>query len=201
MAEFRKTKIVCTLGPAVDDRDTIAELLKAGMNIARFNFSHGDHEEHRGRVAKLREASAQTGIPVALLLDTKGPEIRTGSIKDGGTIDLPKGHEITLTTDEVEGTNTLLSISYNRSLPRSAPEGIFTSPTGSSTWKSFPSNPTRFTASYGPAGRSEVERTLTSRVCELPFRPLRKRTSKISSSRLKKDSTSLLLPLYVNRRT
>ena len=112
MTEFRKTKIVATLGPAVDDQESLEALLKAGMNIARFNLSHGDHEEHRRRIAGLRAASEATGIPVALLLDTKGPEIRTGMIKDDGTIDLQKGHEITLTTEEVEGTETLLSVSY-----------------------------------------------------------------------------------------
>ena len=122
MAEFRKTKIVCTLGPAVDQQEIIEELLKAGMNIARFNLSHGDHEEHRQRIAKLRAASAATGIPVALLLDTKGPEIRTGKIKDNGTIDLPKGHEITLTTEEVEGNDKLLSVSY-KPLPSEVHEG------------------------------------------------------------------------------
>jgi pyruvate kinase len=122
MAEFRKTKIVCTLGPAVDRQELMEELLKAGMNIARFNLSHGDHEEHRQRIAKLRAASTATGIPVALLLDTKGPEIRTGVIKDGGTIDLPKGHEISLTTEEVEGDANLLSVSY-RPLPQEVKEG------------------------------------------------------------------------------
>jgi pyruvate kinase len=122
MAEIRKTKIVCTLGPAVDHQEIIEELLKAGMNIARFNLSHGDHEEHRQRIAKLRAAGSATGIPVALLLDTKGPEIRTGTIKDGGTINLRKGHEITLTTEVVEGNDKLLSISY-KALPKEVNEG------------------------------------------------------------------------------
>ncbi|MFW5811634.1 MAG: pyruvate kinase, partial [Alkalispirochaetaceae bacterium] len=112
MAEFRKTKIICTLGPAVDRQEIMEELLRSGMNIARFNLSHGDHDEHRERVARLRAASEATGIPVAFLLDTKGPEIRTGVVQDNGTIELPKGHEITLTTEEVEGTDELLSVSY-----------------------------------------------------------------------------------------
>ncbi|MFW6250838.1 MAG: pyruvate kinase [Alkalispirochaetaceae bacterium] len=122
MPEFRKTKIVCTLGPAVDKQEIMEELLKAGMNIARFNLSHGDHEEHRQRIAKLRAASDSTGIPVALLLDTKGPEIRTGTVRHDGTIDLPKGHEIILTTEEVEGDETILSVSYEP-LPREVHEG------------------------------------------------------------------------------
>ncbi len=109
---LRKTKIVATMGPAVDNLDMMKELLRAGMNIARFNFSHGTHEEQQGRMEMLRQASRETGIPVALLLDTKGPEIRTGLVKDGGTITLNRDDTIILTTEEVEGTADLLSISY-----------------------------------------------------------------------------------------
>ncbi len=109
---LRKTKIVCTMGPAVDQLDLMKQLLNAGMNIARFNFSHGNHEEHRARINLLRQASAETDIPVALLLDTKGPEIRTGVIAGGGTIDLKRGDAIILTTDTIEGDANLLSVSY-----------------------------------------------------------------------------------------
>lgn len=109
---LRKTKIVCTMGPATDSPETMKELLIAGMNIARFNFSHGSHEEHRARIEMLREASAQTGIPVALLLDTKGPEIRTGTIAGGGTITWQRGDTVILTTDIIEGDKHLLSVSY-----------------------------------------------------------------------------------------
>lgn len=109
---LRKTKIVCTLGPAVRDLEKIKELLRSGMNIARLNFSHGDHAYHQDMMAMVREASRQTSIPVALLLDTKGPEIRTGNIKDGETVELITGSRITLTTEQVEGTADVLSISY-----------------------------------------------------------------------------------------
>ncbi len=111
---MRKTKIICTMGPAVRNLETMKQLLYNGMNIARFNFSHGDHEYHKESMDILREAGRQTSIPVALLLDTKGPEIRTGRIKDDKTILLKRDNRITLTTDEVEGTEDLLSISYSK---------------------------------------------------------------------------------------
>jgi len=111
---LRKTKIVCTIGPASSDVNIIKQLLMAGMNVARLNFSHGDHEYHKANIEKIRLASKETGIPVAILLDTKGPEIRTGNIKNGKTIKLVEGKKITLTTDEVEGTEEILSISYKK---------------------------------------------------------------------------------------
>lgn len=114
---LRKTKIICTIGPASDNIGTIKQLLIEGMNIARLNFSHGDHEYHKSNIEKIREASKQLGIPVAILLDTKGPEIRTGNIKDGKTIKLINGKKITLTTDEVDGNEEILSISY-KNLPK-----------------------------------------------------------------------------------
>ncbi len=119
---LRKTKIVATLGPAVDNLELMKELLRAGMNIARFNFSHGSHEEQKGRMEMLRQASTETGIPVALMLDTKGPEIRTGTVKDGGTITLIRDNRITLTTEEIEGDENLLSVSY-QNLPHEVHSG------------------------------------------------------------------------------
>ena len=119
---LRKTKIVCTLGPAVRELPSIKQLLNEGMNIARFNFSHGDHAYHLEMVKMVREASRQTGIPVALLLDTKGPEIRTGQTKDNQPIRLVSGNRIILTTDEVDGTAERLSISYKR-LPEEISRG------------------------------------------------------------------------------
>lgn len=118
----RKTKIICTIGPATHDLQVIKQLLYAGMNIARFNFSHGSHTEHKERMDLVKEASRQTSIPVALLLDTKGPEIRTGILKDRRTINLVNGKKITLTTDIVEGTEELLSISY-KNLPHEVKPG------------------------------------------------------------------------------
>lgn len=113
---IKKTKIVCTMGPTTREVAIVRQLLESGMNVARFNFSHGTHEYHKKTLEIVRQASKETGIPVALLLDTKGPEIRTGHIKDGLTIRLIKDDAITLTTEEVEGTKELLSISY-KNLP------------------------------------------------------------------------------------
>ena len=110
---LRKTKIVATMGPAVDNLETMKALIVAGLNIARFNFSHGTHEEQKGRIEMLQQASRETGLPVALLLDTKGPEIRTGVIKGGGTITLVRGEPIVLTTDAIEGDETMIAVSYH----------------------------------------------------------------------------------------
>ncbi|MEE8441207.1 MAG: pyruvate kinase [Spirochaetia bacterium] len=114
MHSVRRTKIVCTLGPAVDSDAMIRGLLQAGMNVARFNFSHGNHDEHRERIERVRRISAEVGVPVALLLDTKGPEIRTGILKDGATFELTAGDKITITTEEVAGTRERIGISYKQ---------------------------------------------------------------------------------------
>ena len=82
---MKKTKIICTMGPNSDDREVMKQLLLNGMDVARFNFSHGTHDEQRARYKQLREVAEEVGKPVAALLDTKGPEIRTGVLKDGGT--------------------------------------------------------------------------------------------------------------------
>lgn len=109
---MKLTKIVCTLGPSVSSVETLAGLLKAGMNVARLNFSHGSHEEHMGRITALREAMAKTEMPAAFLLDTKGPEIRTGLLKDGKDVTLKVGSTFTLTTKPCEGTQEMVSVSY-----------------------------------------------------------------------------------------
>lgn len=90
----RNTRIICTMGPAVETVDKMRALIRNGMNVARFNFSHGDHEYHGANMARVREASRLEGVPVALLLDTKGPEIRTGNIEGGGTVVLRKGARV-----------------------------------------------------------------------------------------------------------
>lgn len=112
--KYRKTKIICTIGPTSRDLETVKQLLIEGMNVVRFNFSHGDHAYHKEGIDVVREASRQTSLPVALLLDTKGPEIRTGEVKDGKTIKLVNGNKITITTDQVMGTEKVLSISYKK---------------------------------------------------------------------------------------
>ncbi|XP_019157510.1 PREDICTED: probable pyruvate kinase, cytosolic isozyme [Ipomoea nil] len=113
--QIPKTKIVCTLGPASRSVEMIGKLLNAGMSVARFNFSHGSHEYHQETLDNLRLAMKNTGIPCAVMLDTKGPEIRTGHLKDGKPIELKQGQEITLTTDyTVDGDDTHISISYHK---------------------------------------------------------------------------------------
>lgn len=94
------------------DKIILKELIAGGMNVARFNFSHGSYEEHAERIALVRQVSEQLGIPVALVLDTKGPEIRTGLLKDGKKVSLEQGKEFTLYTEEREGDETGCSITY-----------------------------------------------------------------------------------------
>lgn len=109
---LKRTKIVCTLGPAVDSVDTLSNMLNAGMNVARLNFSHGSHEEHEGRIKLIREASQKTGRSVALLLDTKGPEIRTKSLVDGKEIVLTQGQEFFFTTEDIVGSDKGVAVTY-----------------------------------------------------------------------------------------
>ena len=108
---MRKTKIICTLGPSTDKEGVLRDLIANGMNVARFNFSHGSHEEHLGRFEKLKALREELGKPVAALLDTKGPEIRLKDFKNG-VENLVAGQTFTLTTRDVEGTNEICSITY-----------------------------------------------------------------------------------------
>ena len=113
---MRKTKIICTIGPASESEEKLRELMLAGMNVARFNFSHGSHEEHQkkidtikyNRVLKVRK---ELGLPVATLLDTKGPEIRLRDF-EGGKVELVSGQQFVLTTEEIMGTAERATISY-----------------------------------------------------------------------------------------
>ena len=102
------------MGPRTMDKIILKELIAGGMNVARFNFSHGSYEEHAERIALVRQVSGQLGIPVALMLDTKGPEIRTGLLKDGKKVSLEQGKEFTLYTEEREGDETGCSITYQQ---------------------------------------------------------------------------------------
>ena len=118
---MRKTKIICTLGPSTDKEGVLRELVANGMNVARFNFSHGSHEEHLGRLEKLKSIREELGKPVAALLDTKGPEIRLKDFKNGTEM-LEAGQMFTLTTREVEGTKEICSITY-KDLPQDVQPG------------------------------------------------------------------------------
>ena len=118
---MRKTKIICTLGPSTDKDGVLRELVANGMNVARFNFSHGSYEEHKGRLDMLKAIRAELNKPVAALLDTKGPEIRLKEFKNGVEM-LEAGQTFTLTTREVEGTKEICSITY-KDLPQDVHEG------------------------------------------------------------------------------
>ena len=118
---MRKTKIICTLGPSTDKGDVLRDLIANGMNVARFNFSHGSYEEHGGRLAKLKALREELGKPVAALLDTKGPEIRLKEFKNGVEM-LEAGQTFTLTTREVEGTKEICSVTY-KDLPQDVQPG------------------------------------------------------------------------------
>ncbi|XP_010549615.1 PREDICTED: pyruvate kinase, cytosolic isozyme [Tarenaya hassleriana] len=110
-----KTKIVCTLGPASRSVQMIEKLLRAGMNVARFNFSHGSHSYHQQTLDNLRTAMENTGIICAVMLDTKGPEIRTGLLKEGKPVQLNQGEDITISTDyTIEGDAEMISMSYKK---------------------------------------------------------------------------------------
>ena len=118
---MRKTKIICTLGPSTDKDGVPRELIANGMNVARFNFSHGSHEEHKGRLDLLKSLREELGKPVAALLDTKGPEIRLKDFKNGTEM-LEAGQTFTLTTRDVEGTKEICSITY-KDLPQDVAPG------------------------------------------------------------------------------
>ncbi|KAL5720778.1 pyruvate kinase [Ranunculus cassubicifolius] len=110
-----KTKIVCTLGPSSRSVPMLEKLLRAGMNVARFNFSHGDHNYHQETLNNLRTAMVNTDILCAVMLDTKGPEIRTGLLKDQKPIQIEQGQEIIISTNyEIEGTKDMISMSYKK---------------------------------------------------------------------------------------
>ena len=108
---MRKTKIVCTLGPATDREGVLREMLLAGMNVARFNFSHGSHEEHKQRLDQLKALREELDLPVAAMLDTKGPEIRLRSFRNGSVM-LKTGQDFTLTTEDVPGDETRCAVTY-----------------------------------------------------------------------------------------
>ncbi len=111
---MRRGKIVCTLGPACSDYDTLRAMASAGMDVARFNFSHGSYETHALNLEQVRRVEQEMGRPLATLLDTKGPEIRTGTLKERAPVTLMEGKTLVLTTREEEGDAARVSVSYDR---------------------------------------------------------------------------------------
>lgn len=118
---MRRTKIVCTVGPATESEEMLVQLINAGMNVARLNFSHGDHEEHKKRIDAIKKVRQRLQKPVAIMLDTKGPEVRLGTFK-GGAAEIKSGDQFTLTIESIEGDNTRCSITY-KELPKEVSSG------------------------------------------------------------------------------
>ena len=108
---FRKTKIVCTLGPACETEEIVTEMAKAGMNVARLNFSHNTHADHQRRIDNVKKVREKLGLPIAILLDTKGPEYRIKTFKDGKVF-LNEGDTFVFTADDVDGDETIVSVNY-----------------------------------------------------------------------------------------
>lgn len=119
---MKKTKIVCTLGPSTDSDAVLSKMIDLGMNVARFNFSHGTYEEHERRFTQLKKVAEKSDRPVAVLLDTKGPEIRVKQFKDG-KVKVTHGNTFTFTTRDVEGTNEVVSVTYDK-FPQDVVEGM-----------------------------------------------------------------------------
>lgn len=109
---MKKTKIICTMGPNTNDREVMTQLVRNGMDVARFNFSHGDYEEQKSRMDLLKSVRHEVGIPVAMLLDTKGPEIRTGLLENRKSVELSEGDSFVFTTEQIVGNEKKVSVTY-----------------------------------------------------------------------------------------
>ena len=119
--QFRKTKIIATVGPACDDVETLTQMIQGGMNVARLNLSHGNFDEHSARVQRIREAAKTAGKRLAIMIDTRGIEIRTGTLRDSH-LHLSRGDKFTLRTDGKSGDQSGVSVSY-ANLPREVSAG------------------------------------------------------------------------------
>ncbi|MDY4221412.1 MAG: pyruvate kinase, partial [Candidatus Faecousia sp.] len=108
---MRKTKIICTIGPSSENKQTLIEMCKAGMNVARLNFSHGSYPEHQAKIDLIKEVRQELGMPIAIMLDTKGPEYRIRTF-GAGKVTVKEGDSFIFTTDEVEGDETRVSVNY-----------------------------------------------------------------------------------------
>ena len=119
----KRTKIVCTMGPATEDENVLRQLIENGMNVARFNFSHGSHEYHKAGIERVRRVAEEVGVPVAILLDTKGPEVRTGVLENGEKVHFETGDKTVITTDDdVVGNHDRFSLDF-KNLPNEVKPG------------------------------------------------------------------------------
>ncbi|WP_307739489.1 pyruvate kinase, partial [uncultured Parolsenella sp.] len=119
----KRTKIVCTMGPATEDENVLRQLIENGMNVARFNFSHGSHEYHKAGIERVRRVAEEVGVPVAILLDTKGPEVRTGVLENGEKVHFETGDKTVITTDDdVIGNHDRFSLDF-KNLPNEVKPG------------------------------------------------------------------------------
>ena len=118
---MRKTKIICTMGPSTESEEVLRDLMLAGMDVARINFSHGTHEEALKKINSIKKVREELDMPIAILLDTKGPEVRIKDFKKG-KVELKEGQKFTLCTDDVEGDETQVSITYTN-LPKDVKTG------------------------------------------------------------------------------
>ena len=109
---MRKTKIVCTIGPACSNEETLTGMCLAGMNVARLNFSHGDYDEHSHNIEIIKKVREKLKLPIAIMLDTKGPEYRIKTFKDNKKINLNDGDSFTFTTKDIEGDDKMVSVNY-----------------------------------------------------------------------------------------
>ena len=117
---MRKTKIICTIGPASDSEEVLRAMCLAGMNVARLNFSHGTHEEHAERIRRIKAVREELHAPIAIILDTKGPEYRIGTFRDG-KVTLKEGQDFIFTVDDVQGDENRVSVSYKHMAEELAP--------------------------------------------------------------------------------
>ena len=108
---MRKTKIICTIGPASENEETLTQMCLAGMNVARLNFSHGTHVEHERKIELVKRVRQKLGLPIAIMLDTKGPEYRIGTFASG-KVEIKTGDSFTFTTQDVAGDETKVSVNY-----------------------------------------------------------------------------------------
>ena len=197
---MKRTKIVCTMGPSTDSKEILGALVDAGMDVARFNFSHGSYEEHKGRMDLLKEVRAEKKKPIAIMLDTKGPEIRTKLLKGGKKVELVEGQSFTLTTRDVEGTSEIVSQTYDRLPTDLKPGDTVLIDDGLIAMTVQETTDTDVVCRVDNGGMLGERKGINLPNVEIHPRASRRRTSRTSSSGSGRGSTSLQLHLSEVRR-